>query len=268
MEVHHHPHVEKKNFKEYLLEGLMIFLAVSMGFIAEQIREHFTEKETERKYVESYLEDLKSDRLRFDRIINKNNQTITYIAETLKLLHQSTITDSIAARLHFLNSWNHGNFNMIFNRRTSNQLKMAGGYKIISNQAVSDSMAKRDIDADWNDMLRERIYNLGLEISTKAAPKIFDNYQMYDFLFTDRKDGSGININVILVDTVSYKKFLASNKKILLLPANKQDIALYTDLIIIFQRIVTNYNVSLKDYKESSINLTALIHKQYHLESE
>ncbi len=31
MEVHHHPHVEKKNFKEYLLEGLMIFLAVSMG---------------------------------------------------------------------------------------------------------------------------------------------------------------------------------------------------------------------------------------------
>ncbi len=25
MEVHHHPKVERKNFKEYLLEGLMIF---------------------------------------------------------------------------------------------------------------------------------------------------------------------------------------------------------------------------------------------------
>jgi hypothetical protein len=34
MEVHHHPHVEKKNFKEYLLEGLMIFIAVTMGFFA------------------------------------------------------------------------------------------------------------------------------------------------------------------------------------------------------------------------------------------
>ncbi len=34
MEVHHHPHVEKKSFKEYFLEGLMIFLAVTMGFIA------------------------------------------------------------------------------------------------------------------------------------------------------------------------------------------------------------------------------------------
>ena len=34
MEVHHHPKVEKKNFKEYLFEGLMIFLAVMLGFFA------------------------------------------------------------------------------------------------------------------------------------------------------------------------------------------------------------------------------------------
>ena len=33
MEVHHHPHVEKKNFKEYFLEFLMIFLAVTLGLI-------------------------------------------------------------------------------------------------------------------------------------------------------------------------------------------------------------------------------------------
>ena len=44
MEVHHHPHVEKKNFKEYFLEFLMIFLAVTIGFFAENIREHITEQ--------------------------------------------------------------------------------------------------------------------------------------------------------------------------------------------------------------------------------
>ena len=32
MEVHYYPQVEKKNFKEYFLEFLMIFLAVTMGF--------------------------------------------------------------------------------------------------------------------------------------------------------------------------------------------------------------------------------------------
>src|ERR1700731_4697152 len=39
MEVHHHPdlHHEKKPWKEYFLEFLMIFLAVTMGFFAETI---------------------------------------------------------------------------------------------------------------------------------------------------------------------------------------------------------------------------------------
>src|ERR1035437_4899191 len=58
MEVHHHPNVEKKNFKEYFLEFLMIFLAVTMGFIAENIREHFTERKSAHQYLESYRNDL------------------------------------------------------------------------------------------------------------------------------------------------------------------------------------------------------------------
>ena len=43
MEVHHHPHVEKKNFKEYFLEFLMIFLAVTMAFIGENMREQLSD---------------------------------------------------------------------------------------------------------------------------------------------------------------------------------------------------------------------------------
>jgi hypothetical protein len=39
MEVHHHPdlHHKKKNFKEYFLEFLMIFIAVTMGFVSKSI---------------------------------------------------------------------------------------------------------------------------------------------------------------------------------------------------------------------------------------
>ena len=48
MEVHHHPEVEKKGFKEYLLEGLMIFLAVTMGFFAESLREHIGDNNREK----------------------------------------------------------------------------------------------------------------------------------------------------------------------------------------------------------------------------
>ena len=41
MEVHKHPHhiTHKKKWGEYLLEFLMLFLAVFLGFVAENIRE-------------------------------------------------------------------------------------------------------------------------------------------------------------------------------------------------------------------------------------
>jgi hypothetical protein len=61
MEVHHHPEVEKKGFKEYLLEGLMIFLAVTMGFIAENIRENISEHKRAAEFARSYYSDIRKD---------------------------------------------------------------------------------------------------------------------------------------------------------------------------------------------------------------
>ncbi len=61
MEVHHHPHVEKKNFKEYFLEFLMIFLAVTMGFFAENIRESVSDHSKEKEYIAGIKKDLVAD---------------------------------------------------------------------------------------------------------------------------------------------------------------------------------------------------------------
>jgi hypothetical protein len=61
MEVHHHLHVEKKGFKEYFLEFIMIFLAVTLGFFAENIRENITDRTREKDYIISMIKDLKED---------------------------------------------------------------------------------------------------------------------------------------------------------------------------------------------------------------
>src|SRR5947207_11821372 len=55
MEVHKHPHhvTHKKKWGEYLLEFLMLFLAVFLGFLAENFREHQLEKEKGRQYIQS-----------------------------------------------------------------------------------------------------------------------------------------------------------------------------------------------------------------------
>ncbi len=64
MEVHHHPHMGHKHFKEYFLEFLMIFLAVTMGFIAENIREHFTDRSKETEYIHGFISNVETDTMR------------------------------------------------------------------------------------------------------------------------------------------------------------------------------------------------------------
>jgi hypothetical protein len=70
MEVHHHPHVEKKSFKEYFLEFLMIFLAVTMGFFAENIREHLADKKKEKEIIIALKKNLEEDTVHLNRLIS------------------------------------------------------------------------------------------------------------------------------------------------------------------------------------------------------
>src|SRR5215472_7497923 len=69
MEVHHHPKVEKKHFKEYFLEFVMIFLAVTMGFFAESLREHMADKSKEKEFITSLKEDIVSDTTQLSRVL-------------------------------------------------------------------------------------------------------------------------------------------------------------------------------------------------------
>jgi len=71
MEVHHHPdlHHQKKRWKEYLLEGLMIFIAVMMGFIAENIREDITNNQHAHELTAQLVADLKTDTSDLNEVI-------------------------------------------------------------------------------------------------------------------------------------------------------------------------------------------------------
>ncbi|HEY4968004.1 MAG TPA: hypothetical protein VII28_16470, partial [Puia sp.] len=71
MEVHHHPdlHHRAKPWKEYFLEFLMIFLAVTLGFFAETIREHFSEGEKAKELAESLYKEVYSDSVEVQKIL-------------------------------------------------------------------------------------------------------------------------------------------------------------------------------------------------------
>lgn len=66
MEIHHHPiaigsHTTGKKWTHYLWEFLMLFLAVFCGFLAENQREHYIEKQREKKFISRLLSDLSED---------------------------------------------------------------------------------------------------------------------------------------------------------------------------------------------------------------
>jgi hypothetical protein len=63
MEVHHHPQLDHnpKPWKEYLLEGLMIFLAVTMGFFAENLRERISDSNRGKEFAHALYSELSAD---------------------------------------------------------------------------------------------------------------------------------------------------------------------------------------------------------------
>jgi hypothetical protein len=93
MEVHHHPHVEKKNFKEYFLEFLMIFLAVTMGFFAESIRENIGNNEHAKLLTEQLIKDMNADTLQLQRIIEEET-ILANKMDTLFFLFQQPVANA------------------------------------------------------------------------------------------------------------------------------------------------------------------------------
>ena len=141
MEVHHHPNVEKKKFREYFLEFLMIFLAVTMGFFAENIREYFAEKKTVKEYLENFQDELK-----------QNEASIHYCDSIFTLILPAE--DSIVniffekkenedlKKISGLNNRSRRVINVPFQTSAYTQIVNSGGLKYIPSKTLKDSMAK------------------------------------------------------------------------------------------------------------------------------
>lgn len=102
MEVHQHSH-KPKNWKEYITEFIMLFAAVTLGFLAENLREHqIMEHRVEQNKI-AILKDLQADSIEIakvlrieDSVINNFNKlnNLLYLAKTKKI-SQIQLIDSI-----------------------------------------------------------------------------------------------------------------------------------------------------------------------------
>jgi len=141
MEVHHHPNVEKKGFKEYFLEFLMIFLAVTLGFFAESYREHLVNSEKERSYMESMIQDLKQDTAEVTQVIAIQSKIFKKMDSALKIpvesLKDINTQDTFYHYFVYFYSWIYA---FTPHDNTITQLKNAAGFNVIQKKNVVDSI--------------------------------------------------------------------------------------------------------------------------------
>ncbi|MCU0395689.1 MAG: hypothetical protein MUF29_07250, partial [Chitinophagaceae bacterium] len=143
MEVHHPPHHEhgQRNWKSYTREFLMLFLAVFCGFLAEYQLEHRIDREREKKYIKSMVNDLKYDTANFSRLIHDGQVTMALIDSLITFLQSPQKNEStsysylIARRItHTITPYE------IFDR-TYAQMKSSGNLRLLKMQEAADHIA-------------------------------------------------------------------------------------------------------------------------------
>jgi hypothetical protein len=90
MEVQHPQHpTHKKKWSEYIIEFVMLFTAVTLGFFAENLREHTIIKERLAQNKIAILKDLKQDAITIDSILVQNELLIQRFNSALNVLYLS-----------------------------------------------------------------------------------------------------------------------------------------------------------------------------------
>ena len=175
MEVHKHPHhvTHKKKWLEYVLEFFMLFLAVFLGFMTENIREHQVEKDRELAFIKSLTIDLRDDIKGLDATMAYEHASISRLDTLLDLLNEPALAKQNGDLLYYAARMGPRAYPFVNNSRTFDQLKNSGGFRLIRNGEASNHIM------DYYNLfpsvrLLEDNYNHEFDNYKRVAAKILD----------------------------------------------------------------------------------------------
>jgi hypothetical protein len=249
MEVHHHPdlHHNPKKWKEYFLEFLMIFLAVTMGFIAENIREHFVSKKNEKELMVSLTRDLNNDIDGLTKSEVSVNRYINY-ADSIFILFKNADYKNVSSDIYYFGRQLGLRSLWRSNDGTIQQLTYSGGFRLIENKSVIDSVQ------EYITTLKVFSQILSLEDTEiieyrKSLSKIFSG-----FVFNDMIDIKGER----LASRLTYNPALESSAK-----ADINDMA--DQISIVKGNRITQLGL-MEELKTKARSLIKFINSKYDLE--
>jgi hypothetical protein len=254
MEVHHHPdvHHKRKNFATYFLEFLMIFLAVTMGFFAETTREHFSDKEHEKKYIRSLYFDLKDDtanlsgNIPYWELVTKKMDTLR-----MELKKDDGMNKNLA---NSMACYVRGYSNFLYHDRTIAQLKSSGNFRIITNSSLADSIMEYD-SYILSQLRDQETHGQRLYINANnIRDKLFDS-ELTDILL---KHGQRYVDSLLATNSSTYQIHL-----------NDKELLFEFYNAVQFWQSGIRWRLRSSIYlKKKAINMINMIKKEYNVEKE
>jgi hypothetical protein len=135
------PHPPKK-WKDYFLDFLMLFLAVTLGFFAENIREYFNNEGIEKRNIELVVDNLRDDVENIKRNIAYNEEKLRLL-DTLISFKNTTNLDTLhSERFSYLVTKSIYNPTFYSNTAAIDQMKYSGSLRLIKNKEILSGIFK------------------------------------------------------------------------------------------------------------------------------
>ena len=183
MEVHHHSPTSRNKWTHYLWEFIMLFLAVFCGFLAEYQLEHKIEKDREKQYMTSMVQDLRSDTLMLGSNITLRQSRLVMIDSLFRMLNSGGVNKYGNDIYYFARSISPP-ANIFPNDGTIQQLKSSGNLRLIRNNNITNSIMAYD------QKMRSALFEMGDEIQIRAeyrqlAIRLFRTNVFHEMIATD-----------------------------------------------------------------------------------
>jgi hypothetical protein len=173
MEVHAHTHTPRKKWTHYFWEFLMLFLAVTAGFLVENKREHYIEHKRAGQYASTMLEDLKADTEALLSGIHINQLIINKLDTLLFLYNPENQQTKTTGQLYYYGRHGIQFWHYVNKQVTLEQMKHSGTIRYFQNSFLENQFVALDKNISfiqyWEN--REAIFR---EQSLQYASSLFD----------------------------------------------------------------------------------------------
>ena len=260
MEVHHHPdlHHKPKKWKEYFLEFLMIFLAVTLGFFAESLRENLLEKERVHGYMREIVENLKYDTTRINRNYRSNQEIFLGMDSLRDELKQAMNGQINGNKLYYLEKKYSADLaGVVFNTSAITELKSSGSLRLVANKKLVEEMS---------DYYERRITSVLKALPTAESTSAL-NTRLNDFFKWQYFDKYIKGADTLgFSSEYNFEEILTRNPPLQLLKSKPEELETLYNIISLREYQLKQFCSYLTWAKEPAVKLIIDIRKEYHLE--